>query len=318
MTNLIPGIEKFIQKKLKELNLKPKTLFSLPLFQKENKRFYSTICETEKKELVFLKILITKEKREAKRLKKEIEITKFLSKISKKKKKLNIPLFVKGESKKLPYWFLHQYLPGPLVGHHFKMKRVGQGEKIIKKIIDNLLIVQEIPWKKKIKFSLDKREFSDYIKIIRKREKQISFKKGKGEIDFQKIYQFFKEKKNLFKKENYVLAHGDFTLANFFVHKNNVFITDWEQIHLDNIASDVSLLWNQTYRYPGWRRKLISYFLSSLSKRKKESFKELFRLMAIIEGLKEFCCNFENPSLRNSMKKTINNALKGFDYLIQF
>ena len=240
----IKGIDKTIKDKLKELNLIPR----LPLssFKKKKKRFYSSPCTTKNKEKVFFKTLLVKEDWVSRLLKGEAIVTKLLTNYP----NLNISGFVSADIENMPYWFIHEYLPGPLVGHFYEIYKQGQKKEIIKKIVDNLLAFQTIDKKKKkitsrIPF-LGEREFKTHFNIIKEREGLVKDKKG---IDFKAIYQFAKKQEKYFKEAEFVLTHGDFTLANFFIHpvkspsrrgvpkgqfnragKNKVYITDWEHV----------------------------------------------------------------------------------------
>lgn len=306
----IKGIDRIVREKLKELNLTPK----LPLssFKKKKKRFYSSPC----KEKVFFKMLLVEEDWVGRLLKREAIATKVLT----NRPNLNIPGFVSADIENMPYWFIHEYLPGPLVGHFYEIYKQGRKKEIIRKIVDNLLALQSI--KKgsasRIPF-LGKRGYETHFNIIKKREGLIKDKRG---VDFKSIYQFAKKQEKYLKEAEFVLTHGDFTLANFFINKNKVYITDLEHARLDNLAADISHLWIQTWKFPDWRRELLSYFISKLPKDKQNRFKEIFRLIIITEALGELaysiyiCPKSQINNSKRSAKKTIKSSLKGFDSLL--
>ncbi len=302
----IPNIDKIVEAKLKELKLKPE--LSLSDLKRKRKRFYSTPCQTEDGKTVFLKILISKRKEDAAWLKKEIAIGKTLQ--------FNSLSPIKENTKKMPFWFLRQYLPGPIVGYHFKIYRPGLKKQTRKEIVKILLSLQSLS----PKIKLEKKEMADYLKSIKSFEEKLKVKRDKS-INFEKIYQFFESQKKYFKKQRKVLAHGDFTLANFFVNERRVYLTDWEHLRYDNIAADIARLWIQTYKYPKWRKSLVLLFLAKVPKYKREQFQQLFRVMAINEAVAEFTCDVYTTPKKNafkkSMLKTIESAIKGFDYLIK-
>lgn len=313
----IKGIDKTVKDKLKELDLIPK--FPLSSFKKKKKRFYSSPCVTKNKEKVFLKILLVKESWVGRLLKREAVVTKLLTNYP----NLNIPGFVSADIEKTPYWFIDKYLPGPLIGHFYEVYKEGQKKGVVKKIIDNLLAFQTINKKKKEIISripfLGERDFKDHFNIIKERQGLIKNKKG---IDFKTLYQFAKKQEKYLKEAEFVLTHGDFTLANFFTNKNKVYITDWEHVRLDNLAADISHLWIQTWKFPAWRRELLSYFISKLPKNKRNRFQEIFRVIIITEALGElaysiYICpkKYVNDSKR-AAKKTIESSLKGFNFLL--
>ena len=318
----IKNIDELVKEKLKELKLSPKIPLNLKELKKDNRRFYSAPCMQNKKKWVFLKMLVVKEQTAAYTLKKEIEITKFLSEVySSPKKHFSIPLFIHGDSKNSPYWFLHQYLPGPLVGYFYEIYSDGLRQKVIKQIVDNLISFQSISVvKHKIrlsKISVTKRNFKHYLREIEFRK---GFLKKEKNIPYEAIIDFIKKREKYFKAE--ILADGDYTLANFFIHKNKVYITDWEHVHLDNFASDIAHLWIQTWRYPKWRKELILYFLTKLSKYRVRKFKELFRSMILIEALGEMAFNSEicekkyKTEAKKAAKKVMKAAFKSFNHLI--
>ena len=313
----IKGIDKTVKERLKELDLTPK--LSLSSFKKKKKRFYSLPCATKDKKKVFFKILLVEEDWVGRLLKRETIVTKLLTNYP----NLNIPGFVSADIENMPYWFIHEYLPGPLVGHFYEIYKQGQKKEIIRKIADNLLAFQTINKKKKkitsrIPF-LGERGFKTHLHIIKEREGLVKDKKG---IDFKSIYQFAKKQEKYLKEAEFVLTHGDFTLANFFTNKNKVYVTDWEHVRLDNRAADISHLWIQTWRFPAWRKELLSYFISKLPKNSQNKFKEIFRLIIITEALGElaysiYICpkKYINDS-KKFAKKTIESSLKGFDFLL--
>ena len=119
-----------------------------------------------------------------------------------------------------------------------------------------------------------------------------------------------------------VLTHGDFTLENHFIHKNKVYITDFEWIRYDNLTADLAHLWIQSWRYPQWRKKLLSSFLNTFKNKEKKDVKKIFRMTIINEALGEIRWNSEicNKKYKKEVikmsSKTIINSLKSFNYLL--
>jgi hypothetical protein len=324
--NFIKNIEQVVQNKMLELNLKPKKPLNLKELKKDNRRFYSVPCKYGNKQ-VFLKMLVVTEDYPAYEIKKEINITKFLSGINlpaaRQKKQLNIPLFVDGDTENFPYWFTHEFLPGPLVGYFYEMHKPGFEIKKIKQIVDNLLDLQSISTKK-YKKQIEK--ISLPTANLKRHLEEIDFRKGflkkEKNIPFGEIIKFVKDREKYFVKARLVIAHGDFNLANFFIYKNKVYTTDFERVHLNNFAADIAHLWGQTWRYPKWRKKLIIYFLSKLPQNKKEIFKELFRSVMLIEALgtlafnSEICEKKYKAGAKKSARDTIQASFKSFNDLI--
>jgi len=283
--------------------------------------FYSSPCLSRGKKF-FFKILITNEIGPAEAIRREIEILKFLSA---QKIKINIHQLVKYNNKEFPYWYLVRYYEGKILGDfydlHFKNK------KYIPLLVNILISLHNIPQKnlmkilKKKKFFLWQRDFNGYFKMIKDYLENIEKDIAK-KIDNKKIYNFLNEKKEIFLKSLPVLAHGDFTLANFVVTKKKLIVTDWEHAHLDNFAYDLSHLWIQLWKYPQWQKELLVEFISRLSKNKIEEFKDLFRVVIISEALGELrwsiylCPPKYKKEATNAALKTINKALSSFEDLI--
>lgn len=316
--NFIENIDAILKAKLKELELKP--LKRLSGFMNKNKRFYSTPCLSGKEKL-FFKILIKNELAPIESIKREAEVINFLLII---KEKLNFSHLVKYDNKNFPYWYLSQYVGGELLGHFYEL--YAENKKYIPLLIDALFAIQSIPREKleemsrKPEFFIWDRNFDKYLKMAQDYRLGINKEIAK-EIDFEKIYAFFDEKKEAFAKSPLVLAHGDYTLANFITAGGKLVVVDWEQVHLDNFAYDLSHLWIQLYRYPDWRKELVSKFISRLAKNKIEEFKDLFRVVIITEAMGELrwsinlCEKKYRKGVKESSLKTINAALAGFDNL---
>jgi len=315
----IKNIAKIIKTKLKELKLRP--LKRLSVFIRKNKRFYSTPC-LRGKEKLFFKILIANELAPTEAIRREIAIIKFLNA---QKVKINFPPLVTSDNKKFPYWYLTQYFEGKLLGNFYKLNL--NKRKYIPLLVEALFSLQRISKKelekisKKKEFFLWQRSFDGYLKMIKFYRRGIE-KKLVKKIDFKKIYQLFEQSKKIFKKSPLVLAHGDFTLANFICTSEKLVVADWEQAHLNNFVYDLSHLWIQLWRYPDWQKSLISEFIQRLSKNKIEEFKDLFRIVIISEALGELrwsinlCDKKYKKGATEAALKTIKAALGGFNNLI--
>lgn len=317
----IKNIESTVAGKLEELELSVKKPLGLKKLKSDNRRFYVTPGKIGKKQ-VFFKMLIVNGEWPAYTLKKEAQITKFFSQITYNKNKLHIPLFVDGDIENQPYWFCHEFLPGPLVGYFYEMNKQGQINKSIKQIIDNLVALHSVSiyrHKKTLNdINLAERDFERQLKEINIRK---AYLKGEKNIPFEKIKKFVQERERHFKAFKPVLCHGDYTLANFFIHKNQVYTTDWEHIHFDNMATDLVHMWAQTWRYPKWRKKAVEYYISQLPKNKTESFQELFRAMALIEALGEMafsakiCKKQYKTGAIKAARATVESAFASFNNL---
>lgn len=295
----IQDIDQKIKKQVKALELKPQ--HGLAHFKKREKRYYAVPCKTKQGRVVFLKMLISNKKEDAQRLKKEIEITKFLE-ANQKWKRFNFFHLIRADAKNFPYWLLRQYLSGKIIGYDFKIYKNGLSQNIPEKIAQQLHFLQKM----KPKIKLTKRDRKDYLRTIKFFEKKLQLKEEGKFIDFNLVYNFFEQQKKYFNKKNDVLAHGDFVVKNIILHQNKLYLIDWELIRIDNLASDAARMWIQTYRYPFWRSKFLISFLNQLPKAKQNDFKELFRLTALVEAISEFANNLsKNKKLTNLQKSML-------------
>ena len=302
----LKNIDQLVKEKVKKLGLKPSR--ALAEYRKENKRFYAVKCKDKEGRELFFKMLISGEAPDQERIKKEIHI-------SQKLKNYTVPL-LQYETKKMPYWLIRPYLSGPIIGYHFKIYKKGLRPKTQEQIIEILLALQ----KSKIRLRLNKKTYTDYLAVVKSFERifeRITTAKNKNIVDFERAYSFLKTKKPYFAK-NLALAHGDFTLANFFVHQNKLYLTDWEHLRYDNMAADLARLWIQTYAYPNWRKGLLEKMLKKMPQARQALFKELFRIVVLIEAIIELrgAIDHKQLKLKKSMFNTINNSYKGFNHLM--
>lgn len=336
-----------IEKKLKELELKLKSSLSQAI--KEKKHFFNSICYTKTGKKVFLKMLLQKEKRFYRSILREIKIVKFLTE-NPAFKNLKITPYLYGNEKDSPPWFIHKYIEGDIIGEFYEIYPPYQDKKYIPLIVNNLKVIHSIPnsviqkIKNKVK-ELEKVNYKAYPKIVRDFQKNVksltfSEKKVRGKepnlkINFNKIYEFLTAEKDSFPLLRKVITHGDFTLANHIFSKekiypvrnqrtsNEMYLTDWEWVRLDNIAADIAHLWLQTWRYPKWRKELLLTFLSNLSLKEKIEFEKAFRITVIIQALGEIRWNAQickkkyKKGVIAASEKAIKNALKGFEKLIK-
>ncbi len=306
----IKNIDNKIAQTLKELGLKPE--LDLAQFKTQEKRFYTTPCLNKQGQKVLFKALIGLKAEDRFRLKKEIAFLKAFHKISISK---NIgALKIIKVNLKYPQWVLREYKEGKIIGHHFDL--YNKKPFIRKQITDNLIVLQKI---KTTSFPLKKKTANDYLKKINEfADEKVVQEKAKEETII--LNQLFLKNKKLLNQENKVLCHGDFTLANFFVNKNKLYLTDWELAYLGNIASDIARTYIQTYRYPKWREALIKDYLQKINKKNILLFKELFSFEIAYQAFVELSCNLlakhDNPALQSSMRTTLRLASSGFSSLI--
>lgn len=272
---LIPGISEKIKAKQKELNLKPE----IPIddFLKEHgkgkHRYFSPCLDKNGKKVAFYARLHFN--LDAKR--KIIREINFLEKLKKSRLKIKkrIPQIISFGLEKDFEWFIREYPPGLPLG---KSRNLHQklSSKLVPRLIEILEDISKIPssfFPKIKKFKIEK--------YLAKKTYQELVKKGfiKKKIA-NSLERFIKRNISLLKKENKVFCHGDLNLGNLLVRKNEVWIIDWELIHLNNFAFDIGYFWTHLWEAEtNFRQELIFSFLKKLSKEKIEKFKILFPIV---------------------------------------
>lgn len=316
----IENISDITREILKNLRLYP--MRDLGEFISKNKRFYSTPCKMGK-EMVFFKILIVNETGPIEAIQREIVVRKFLNSY---KKEIPTTQLIAFDDKNFPYWYISNYINGKLLGNFYRLH--FENLKYIKKIVGILSLIHQIPESELANISRIKNAFfwergwDGYLKMIKNYPRGIARNILK-KIARKSIEKFFIQSKKLFDSTQKMLSHGDFTLANFVVKGEKLFIVDWEQAHIDNFAYDLAHLWIQMWRYPIWKKKMLEEFILHLEKEKIEEFKEIFRAIIITEALGELRFSIklcEKKYVRGVIAhsiKTIKNALMGFESLIK-
>jgi thiamine kinase-like enzyme len=95
------------------------------------------------------------------------------------------------------------------------------------------------------------------------------------------IQNFIKKNLSLLKKENKYFVHGDLNLGNIISDKTNIWLIDWELIHLNNFVYDIGYLWAHLWQAKRqFRQNLISIFLKKISGEELKKFKIFFPTVA--------------------------------------
>ena len=318
---------KDINKKIKKLADKEGFKITKPVshFVKKQKNYYAhSVMKGGKK--IFLKVRITANKDYIFGIEKGMEISKIMAENKKISSKVNFTGFLGGSLKEIPEWYSYNYVEGDILGDFYDLPKKHEKEVYLKNSVQNLRNLQSVSdefikeAKKNgvIKY-IAKRGYDDYFNTVKYYEKE---KIGDNKIDFEAVYKLLEKNKEELNK-NLVIAQGDFTLANQIVSGKNgkIVLSDWDSVRIDNIAADLTHLWVQTWRYPGWRRKLLLEFLNSLPAKDKDRFKEIFRITAIEQAMAEIKWNAEackkkyKKGVVDISLKTIKTALEGFEGL---
>lgn len=312
-----------VEKLLKDLKLKVENFpQKFQKFIDNDKRFFYSTCFTKNNDKVFIKVAIKNDLSVFDSLIREATATKLIGDVT----KIKIPKYCDGDFNAETPWFIHEYVEGESFGYFYELDKKYRDVRFTDQLLSNLAILYE---------ASDQLLASDcFFRNLKKKDYQVylntflSFEKYAQreniQLDFTAILKLLEETKCLFaEKDIYIVAHGDFTLANNIVSGNDIYLTDWESVHINNFVDDLGRLWIQLWLYPNWRKKLLLNFVNGIGRNKKEKFKQIFRVVAInqsfseIGGGSKLCEKKFSQGVINASLITINKALKGFDALLQ-
>jgi hypothetical protein len=273
MNILISNIQKKIEKKLRELNLKPKISPREFLKIQRKHRYFSPSLSKDGKIVAFYARL--HDNLDAKE--KFIREINFLKKI--KESSLRIKKFV---PEILDYgiendfeWLIREHKIALPLGQSRNLTQEISSE-IIKKIVKLILEIAKIPpgnFPGLKKFNCQN-YFGNgvYRNLIKKGliPREIS----------EKLREMVKRSFLLLEKENKYFCHGDMNLGNILSDKKNIWIIDWELIHLNNFAYDIGYLWAHLWEAKrNFRNELMNSYLKELNSQKLLKFKKLLPIV---------------------------------------
>jgi thiamine kinase-like enzyme len=271
---LFPNIEKEIQRKIRELNLKkienpPSKLIA------QKKRFYRTVCYF-KKERVFFKTLLKKEKGIKKRFLNEIE---FYANVENNFPSLpikeHLPKLIKYSlNSKFPY-LLYKFERGETKTSETKLKK-----EELKKIVEILQKIQKIPTEVLGKKS-EKKDNKKILGTIKELEKLKRVYQFPPEVEKRalEILKWANSWKNL------VVSHGDFSETNLVFQKSNIKIIDWEHVGVRNPFYDFADFFVKRWRFEDEQKFLLSCN-KAVGKPKNLKLFSFSILLVIIKNLK--------------------------------
>jgi len=271
---LIPKIEEKIRKKLKELHLLP-GITPKAFLKKYRKHRYFSFCKNIKGEKVIFYARLHKSLEAKEKFIREIN---FLRKIEKSKLKIkeNIPRILNYGIEKDFEWLIREDIKANVLGRK-EISTFPLSERNLKELIECIIEISKIR-PKKLTLKLEKFNTKNYLSV---EAYQGLVKRGLISKDFsQKILRLIKKNYPLLLKENHYFCHGDLNLGNILVERSKVWIIDWELIHLNNFAYDISYLWSHLWKAKKiFRNKLINCYLKNLSNSQIKKFQKIFPLV---------------------------------------
>ncbi len=290
-------------------------------FVEKDKRFFYSSCFTKKNLKLFIKIAIKDSQFVFNSLAREALAIKAIGNIT----EVKIPKYCDGNFDAPLAWFIDEYVEGEPLGYFYELNKKYNQTKFIDQLLSNLIVFYKssdrLFAQNRFFKNLKKNDYQVYLKTFSSFKRYAQRKNIR--LNFAAMFDLLEKVKPFFMdEENYVIAQGDFTLANNIVSDDGIYLIDWESIHIDNFADDLGRIWIQTWLYPDWRRKLLSRFMNRIDSDRREKFKEIFRVVAInqafseIGGGSKLCEKRFSQGVIDASLITISNALKGFDFLI--
>jgi serine/threonine protein kinase len=275
MNILIKGIEKKIEKKLKELNLRPGiSPRGFLKIHKTGKHRYFSPCLRRDGELIAFYARLHDNLDAKEKFVREINFLKRLRKSDLKIKKI-IPQILDYGIEKDFEWFEREYPKAPTLGYSRNLTQKpfpGMIEKITEAILEiSKISPNNFPGLKKFNCQnyFGNGVYEDLIKkgLI---SREIS----------EKFRRIIKKNFPLLEKENRYFCHGDMNLGNILSDKKNIWLIDWELIHLNNFAYDIGYLWAHLWEAKSsFRNELINSYLEKLNSQKFLKFKKLLPIV---------------------------------------
>jgi aminoglycoside phosphotransferase (APT) family kinase protein len=294
-------------------------------FSKGSGRFYYTPCVYRGKK-TFLKVRLQKNEIVRKSFEREYFVAKFLPEIvAKKLFDIKVPRPLDGDITYKPEWMLFEWIKGKPLGLVYEFnKEIEDWFKFIPILARNLVQLVSLRKKDFEKIGADttwlvKVDFGGYKSEL---DYCLPYLKGKliSKRQTRMIEDLFVQNREFLEGRGDFLAHGDFSTSNFLCFGNQVVITDWEHIHLDNQARDMAHLWIQSWEEPRWRDEFLYQFINNMG---DDSVVKAFRLSGLFEGLRDIWWWYreryrqKTHLFRFHTRKSLEAHLADIDYLLE-
>lgn len=316
MNILIPKIEIEIEKKIKELKLKPKIPIKKFLkYYKDKKHRYFSPCQKNGKEIAFYARLHQNPDAKEKFIR-EIEFLKNIKESNLEIKKF-IPEILNWKIEKNFEWFEREYFKASPLGFRRNITKTPS-LTVLNQIVDVIFEISKVnPHIIKLK-KFDPKNYLPFLTYQGLLERKIISQKI-----YKKILKMLKNNFSLAKKEGNYFCHGDLNLGNILSNGKKIWVIDWELIHLNNFAYDIGYFWTHLWQVnKSVRKNIINSFLKKLTKNKLEKFKKLLPIIVSYFSLGgiEYKKSGEKEKIlierRKFYLKLLENCTKNFTILI--
>lgn len=281
---------------------------------------YASICQNEKKEIVYIKIRLYPKLVSHKSFIKEVIITKFLSENFLHNKFFITPKYYKSEIVKKPEWMIRGYTKGKRMGDVW-----GYSPEFIKLIEPKKIagfldfvrgdISEKFSREKKYydhglfeknTATIYKKYFLDYLPLSKK------FIKPKLQ---KKALEIFDRYEGFIAQNNNFLSHGDLHPGNLVYDNGRIVVHDWKYAHWDLPYADFTFMWILLWLNIGWRKEL---FLLELNRaQNKEIFIKSFLLSVLKLAPKMITILVQSSKITPSQrKKSISKISEVFNQAI--
>jgi len=272
MEILIREIDEKIEKKLKELSLKPEiSPQEFSKIHKFGKHRYFSSCLTEKNERVSFYSRLHNNLDAKEKFIREISFLKEIQK-SKFEIKKSIPKILDYGIEKDFEYLLREYITAPPLG---KSRNITH--PLSKKNLDKLIkIIFEISKIKPKKLNFKLKKFNSKNYLVPQIYEGLVKKNIISKELYQKMTKLIKNNFSLLEKESHCFCHGDLNLGNILSDQKKFWIIDWELIHLNNFAYDIGYLVAHLWEAKrSFRQKLMEFYLKKLPTKNLLKFKKL-------------------------------------------
>ncbi|MDO8512940.1 MAG: phosphotransferase [bacterium] len=313
----LKDIDKKINKVIEKYNLHSSNSVEGAILGKQN--FYLTVSKFQGSKILFKARIADHRvlKQWNKNFKNERRLLRTLEKTDPKNPLVEcLPVYIKSQMQGCE-WLMCEYINKKTVGSSNIIYDTPQKEEI-NQIINLLIKIQSFPiedfckshhWTKNLIWM----DFDKYHMIFHrfKNKKSRILKEILGEELMEKADEIILDSKDLLDGSCTLFTHGDFHPANIIINDHAIAI-DWETLHIDNCAWDLTTLWMRMLERPEERKFLLQKFYQKT--RQNEFFPELFRLSLLCRILEEISMIWyplsQNLSIRSKQREIYQNNLE--------
>lgn len=185
-------------------------------------------------------------------------------------------------------WMLTNFVEGKVIGNTYEFEKEHLTDKLLDFIVSSTKFISSLSWSGTGMITPEFK-LADF-------EKMAAYSETVPEIaaHYPAVKALLQENLDLVKhRENYLLAHGDFSPLNILATGDHFSIIDWESFGDNLVGFDLAYAYQRLWRYPEFQKKLEAEIFAQLDSR----YHKLFWLQILIFLLVDI--------------KTLTRAIKG-------